>query len=86
MEYQRDEDALKLSALLQEIVKKYKKLIAEWNIWDNLLKEKPSLNGQIVCDDYYIEQFKNIGHQLVKENKNEDGFMPAKDIWKKVIR
>ena len=72
--------------MLEEIVGKYKQLIRSWNIRDNLLKEKPTLNGQIVSEEYYIEQLKNAGYQLVRENKYEDGFMPAKEIWKKAIR
>lgn len=54
----------------------YKELVRGWNIYDHLLKLKPSLNGQVVSEDHYIDKLKCLGQQLIKENRHEDGFMP----------
>lgn len=65
-------------------MEEYKKLIRSWNIRDNLLGERATLNGQIISSSYYVEELKLIGQKLVKTNKAEDGFVLAKDAWKRL--
>jgi hypothetical protein len=47
-EFLKDEDAVKLNNRLEIIVEDYKKLTKNWNIYDNLLKMKPTLNNQVI--------------------------------------
>jgi hypothetical protein len=61
-EYLKDENALQLTTRLDEILSNYKVLINGWNIYDNLLNRKPSLNGQIINDDPYLDKLKILGN------------------------
>lgn len=58
------------------MVENYKSVVKNWNIYEHLLKLKPTVNGQVVSDDHYIDKLKHFGYELIKEHKHEDGFMP----------
>ncbi len=47
-EFLKDEDAVRLNNRLEIIIEDYKKLLKNWNIYDNLLKMKPTLNNQVI--------------------------------------
>lgn len=62
----KDPDAIKLSALIDGIIEESLLHSRNWNIYEELLIKKPTSNGQIVGDNYYIEQLKKIGQKLIK--------------------
>jgi hypothetical protein len=37
-----------------------------WNIYDHLLNQQPTLNGQIINNNSYIDKLKNLGSELIK--------------------
>lgn len=85
-QFLKDEDAIRLTNRLDKMVENFKNLVFNWNIQEHLFKLKPTLNGQVVSDEHYIDKLKHFGQELIKDHKHEDGFMPYRQAWKRIIK
>lgn len=66
---------------LNVIMNDYYGEIYNWNVINNLFKQLPTLNRNIVSDTFYMDRIKKLGQELLREIKGELGFLPYKDIW-----
>lgn len=80
-----DAEAKALKSKLKAIIEQYLGEIQQWDIEADILSKRPNENYNVVCDHYYMEVLKNLGAEMTKFIKNEDGYTAYRNIWKKNV-
>lgn len=53
---------------------------------DGVLGRVPTMNRNVVAEEYYGDRLKGLGKEVGREKEKEDGFMGYAELWKRKVR